>query len=442
MPDGKDGKITRETSAFLKAKEQEFAKAKSTIEKCYGEMEAQFEEKGGVDPEKQEEFDKIFEAGEKLRSEIERITGINELELAAKAADENNQPQLKQQYKSGTQEFIESEAFTEFAGKPQKGVTIGEVKDLGSKVMSRKGVYNSPTAAATVNTIGVPMRPARDPEVYVEEMQPLNLLEMIPSSRTDSTSIEQVIMYQRTNAADVVLDWDAALTPGEGDFGQKFGQMPLSDLAFQLVTTPLYDISHAFPVHRNSLKDNDFMAGLVDREIVFGLQQKLETDVLDGDGTDRMLGLLQRSGRQQRTHGVSARFAASDKGADTIRRAITDLSLSFFTADTVVLSPAQSETIELNKATDGHYINIYDPVTMRIWRVKVVENHTISATGGMVAAMAAAARIFYRQDIEIREGEPGNFFLQNAVAIAGNMRALLTVPRPAAICELLSMPAV
>jgi len=426
-------------TALIQAKEQEFAKLSADIKQCRADMETEFAEKQTVSPENQEKFDKIFEKGVALRTDIEKLyeseKGFDIDTLRAKQTGFGNPMPEVETYRSAGAEVVNSEDFKNFANSPTKEASITISKQLGNQVF-QKGIYNYPATAASVNTVGAPIQAQREPEVYVIPRKPLTLVDLIPSSPTDSTSIEQVIMYQRTNNAGVVKDWDSAKTPGEGDYSQKFGQMSLSDLSFRLVTTPLYDVSHGIPVHRNSLKDNAYMQSLIDQELTDGLNQKLETMSLTGTGTDEFQGLLTVSGRLTRAKGVgSPRGTASDTNADTIRRAMTDLTLSFFQPDVIVVDPTQCEKLELDKGSDGHYTMIYDPVTRRLWRVALLENFNIASTKAMVASIRSAAKMFYRQDVEIREGEPGNFFLQNAVVVAGNIRALLTIPRPAAICE-------
>ena len=200
-----------------------------------------------------------------------------------------------------------------------------------------------------------------------------------------------------------------------------------------LQSTPVKTIATWIAASRRILQDAPQLRGLVDGELTYMLRIDLEGQILNGDGTgNNFTGILNASGIQTRTQAATGDRGgeASDTKADAIRRAITDIRLEFFEATGVVLNPGDGEDLELLKDANGNYLNIYDSVTGRIWRVEVAETPLITAGTGLVGNFVLGATLYDRMQTEIRVGEPNDFFIRNAVAILAELRAAFAVKRP------------
>jgi len=409
----------------IKKKKQELAQLTNDAKILIATMETTEAERT---PENRQKFENFIEAGKTLRTEIENLETLDkfaEYTLEPAGGDDGKPNPAadagKNERKSFGQRVIES---NEFKNNDRREMQAVDVPGL------MKAIYNT-----TDTQGGYAVRPDREPDILdIARQRPPSVLDLINVGQTSVDAVEYVIMDSRTNNAAVVLEYDAAITPGAGDYSQKFGNKPAGDLTLDLKTASVKTIAEYIPASRQILNDAPNLRGMIDNELMYQIENVLENEVLVGSGSGaHFTGIKNASGIQTRTHQVvAARGLATDNMADTIRRAITDVRLEYYEPDGIVINPAQGETLELEKDDNGNYLKVYDPVLNRIWRVKVVETQAMTTGYCIVGQYKLGAKLWDREQSNIRVGEPGNFFLQNAVAILAELRAAFAVTRPKA----------
>jgi HK97 family phage major capsid protein len=207
-------------------------------------------------------------------------------------------------------------------------------------------------------------------------------------------------------------------------------------MTFALDTASVKTIAHWVGASRQILADAPQLEDTINGELLYGLRILLENQVIAGDGSGQnFTGILNWSGIATRVMSASAPSGrgqtTTDTKIDTIRRAITDIRLAFYTANGIVLNPADGEALELAKDSTGNYLNIYDPVAMRIWRVAVIETPAITALTGLVGDFSLGATLWDREQANVRVSENvASDFIQNMVRILAEMRAAFAVVRP------------
>lgn len=302
--------------------------------------------------------------------------------------------------------------------------TYKQAKTRRAETMDRvevKALYATDDA-----TGGLLIQTQREPEIIDIPQRPTTLLDLINQSQTDVDAVEFVRMLTRTNNAAPVPEWT----------GGNFGLKPESNMTFDLDTAPVKTIATWVAASRQILADAPRLRNMIDVDLTQMLRIVLENEVISGDGTgSHFLGMLNAPEILLRTQGSGSRSEGTDSVADTLRRAITDVRLGFYTPTGIALNPTDVEEIELERATDGQYIKVMDVATGQLWRLPVVETSALSANTALVADFAMAATIWDRMQTEIRVGEPNDFFLRNAVAILAELRAAFAVTRPQAICK-------
>jgi len=182
------------------------------------------------------------------------------------------------------------------------------------------------------------------------------------------------------------------------------------------------------------LDDSAQLESYVNGRLVYGLKLEEEDQLLNGNGTSGNLGGLLKSGN----YTAYTRAVTGDSKLDTIRRALTQAQLSEFTADAIVLNPADWETIELLKSSYGEYIfggdmGPIDALGPRIWGKRVVATNSITAGTFLVGSFTMGAQIWDRQDAAVQISyEDGDNFKKNMATLLAEERLALTVYRPAA----------
>lgn len=385
------------------------------------DMEKRKENGEEISAEEIENLQKMIDDGYALKAEIERDQKIDSLDAFV------NSPLNGRQAKDGVPNRNESWGHkvvgsNEFKHASDSQADKMERVKVGDLTFALKALHGMSDA-----TGGVLVQTMRDPELVGLPMQPRSILDLITIAQTGSNNVEFVRVASRTNNAAVVEEYDVT----GGDFNLK----PESDMTFELEQAPVKTIPTWIPASRNILADAPQLRSMIDQELSYMVRLTLENQVLNGDGSSpNFTGILNTSGIQTRTQGSTGDRGglSGDTKADALRRAITDIQLAFYEVGGMMLNPGDAEALELEKDGQDNYINIYDPVAARLWRVPVVETSLIAAGTALVGNFRMGATLWDRQSTDIRVGEPGNFFLQNAVAVLAELRAAFAVKRPTA----------
>lgn len=436
--------------SLAKQKKQELAKLTNDAKTLYAEMESS---KDKQTTENREKFNNYIETGKSLRAEIEQLESLDEFNTYTNepAGDEGKSGQNP----AGDDANLEHRRFRKSVGD----IVIGSnefktadresgkmravpAKGLISALSQRKGLFNTTDAQG-----GHLVRADREAEMlHIARQRPFTIMDLINVGQTSVDAVEYVLMTTRTSNAAVVPEIDAsrthvstggadAIAIDNGNYGENFAMKPKGDLAFDLKTALVKTIAEWIPASRQILSDAPNLRSMVDNELIYQVEFALENQIVTGNGSgNNFTGILNTANIQSRVHKTSGRdFTANDSVADTLRRAITDIALEFYEADGILMNPIQTEEMELEKGSDGHYVMVYDPVLQRVWRKPIRETQAVPDGTAVVGAFKVGAKLWDREQSNIRVGEPGNFFLQNAVAILAELRAAFAVTRPRAI---------
>lgn len=389
----------------------------------YAEMEAD-EAKRTAD--NREKWEKMLDDGKALKAELENVKRMEELDEFVNEPEREGKGLEGIEDRGGRVAPVKSWGFgvTESEGyKAAQKAGFRSPKDIPPAEV--KAIYEGSEA-----TGGALVFSQRRTEITDQaKTAPTTLLDIMNVSPTNSSSIDYVVVTGYTNNAAEVKEWDTDETP------DTFGKKPESDLAFDLQNSPVQTIAHWVAASRNVLDDAPRLRNLIDTKLVEGLRRRLEGQVVAGNGTaPNLRGIRNVSGIQTRSGAAgsaSARFVTGDTKLDTIRRAITDVALAFGQADAIVLHPADAESIELQKDDNNNYMNVYDPVAQRVWRVRVVENLAMTANRGLVGDFRTGATLYLREDAVVRFFEQhADFAIRNALVILAELRAALAVFDP------------
>jgi HK97 family phage major capsid protein len=206
---------------------------------------------------------------------------------------------------------------------------------------------------------------------------------------------------------------------------------PESNITFTLDNAPVVTLAHFILASRQVLEDAPMLASYINGRLQYGLALEEDDELLNGDGTvGTIKGLMASATAYNR--------AQTGTKIDWLRRAITQLQLSEYDPEFIVLNPVDWEAIELTKATDNQYI-VANPVSMMgptLWGLPVVATNTMGSSQFLVANGSMAAQIWDRQSaaIEVSREDSDNF-RKNMVTILAEERLALTVYRPTALIK-------
>ena len=373
----------------------------------------------------------LLEKHRELKSFMEKANG--ELEVAKSVSVETKSALEKLADKNAelVEKCLEIERRVSegFAGNSQKAEeSLGEklVKSDSFKAMAegRSKFARVELKTAIINATG-----QNQPLVAADRLvgiinnpnRVLTIRDVLPVGRTTSNLVEFTKENVYTNNAGPQYDSPAFENVTK----------PESGITFTLSSSAVVTLAHFIPMSRQVLDDSAQLESYVNGRLIYGLKLEEEDQLLNGTGTSGNIGGLLKSGNFTAYN----RAVTGDTKLDTLRRAITQAQLSEFTADTVVMNPADWETIELLKATDNQYI-MANPMMMvgpQIWGKRVVATNSIAVGTFLVGAMAMGAQIWDRQDAAVQISyEDGDNFKKNMATLLCEERLALTVYRPAA----------
>lgn len=408
--------------AQIKQKRTEVQTLVNQAKTLHTDLEAQGDKASEADKTR---LNNLIDDGEKKRAELMKLERLHEADQHVNGDGQRksgvtdppstNQPQPK----SWGRQVTESKAFRD---RKERG------NDDAPLRVQIKALRESSTANG-----GAAVFSDRRTEIIDQiRLRPVRLLEVINVSETTSSSVDYIKATGYTNNAAEVAEWD----------GTNYGLKPESDLTFEEASAVIKTIAHWIRISRNLLMDAPALENLINTKLLDGLEVRLEGQVLNGNGTGQnILGIRNTPGIQSRTMSASAPAGrgqvASDTKATTIRRALTDIALTFLTPDGIVLNPVDSEDLEITEYNGNRYATVYDPVTLRIWRTPIIETQVIPAARAMVGAWRTGATLYMREEGEVRTSENVNDdFIRNALRLLAELRAGLAVTEPEAFEEI------
>lgn len=386
----------------------------------YAELETKGDKATG---EERTKLETLIEAGTQKRRQLDSLLDLEANDQAvnqpAEAKGRAVADGIARQTprKSWGQKVVESEEFKTNNGREMKAVPVHESKAVIT--------LNEGSSGAG----GALFRPDRLLEVFdIARQRPITILDLINHSQTISNAVEYVRLTARQNLAAPT----AELTDPAG------ATKPQGDLTFDVQTATVKTIPEYIVATRQLLQDAPRLSDTIDNELMYQVMFALEDQVMNGPGTGATFtGILATSGIQLRvmhaTTPVGRAQTTTDTKATTLRKAITDIRLAFYEPTAIAMAPADSESMELVEYNANRFMLSFDPVTMKVWRVPVVETQVLAAGTSVVGSWKIGATLWDRMQAEVRVSENvGNQFIQNLITVLCELRAAFGVIRPLA----------
>lgn len=334
---------------------------------------------------------------------------MDDLEAKAKRLD----AQAKPVEKTAGEQFTESEVYQQLKARGFRGESSAvEMKDMSG-------------AAASAGALLTPY--LRD-QILAEPNQLVFVRQLLPNIPVNTDAVQIFKELAFTNNADF-----QPRPPTEGENVGKLQAKPQSDITFASATVTVETIAHFVIASRQILSDVPRLRAHIDGRLVYGLQLKMDQQILYGDGTGQeFLGLMEDTN-------VQDIGAASGTAIDHIRDAITMAQLAnYYNVNGLVMGPKDWAGIEKAKGNDGHYIwvNVQQGGTPRLWRVPVVVSNAMADGDFILGDFTLGAALYTREGVTVRTSEShADYFVRNGVAILAEERAALGVELPLAFVK-------
>jgi len=369
--------------------------------------------------------DEIRAIAETHRNLLDKNASVDEklLELERRMAEgaHTGQPDG-----SGSNKDLRQAADKLMRSEAVQAVLKGHSKQAGFDIPA--SVLNLQTKSVIVSDSGsgtylAPSQPGGI--VGASPMLAARLRDLIPISPATSGTVEWL---KQTNSKQLAAPQYSSDSPALRDGAVK------KESAFTLVptVTPVITLAHHVQASRQILADNALLLDFLRAELFDGIERKLESQIIDGDGLNGEIDGLGNSSNYTALSGAQT----SDTSVDLIRRAIGQLQAAGYAPDAIVLNAADWASIELSKSLQEEYVagNPRAALAPTLWGVRVFPSQYIDSGDFIVGAFAQTMRLWVRQEATLLVSESHeDTFVRNVLTMIGEARICLTVTRGAGV---------
>lgn len=261
----------------------------------------------------------------------------------------------------------------------------------------------------------------RGPRMIDFVTRPIQVVDTVPTTTTSQTAIKYMQETTFTNNAAEVAE---------------AGTKPEAALALTEVTDPVRKIAVWIPVTEEQLEDVPGVQSYIDNRLTFMVRQRLDSQILVGDGTaPNLSGILDRVGIQTQAKGADPTPDAFYKAMTKVR--LTGAGNGGAIPNAMYMHPNDWQEIRLLRTTDGIYIwgSPADTGPERMWGLAVVLAEGLTEGTGLVGD-TSYLELAVKKGVTLKTTDShSDYFIKNQLVILAEMRAALVVYRPAAWCQ-------
>lgn len=257
----------------------------------------------------------------------------------------------------------------------------------------------------------------RTGRVIEEQVRPIQVTDIIPSTTTTQAAVVYMEETTFTNNAAEVAE------------GGTYGE---AALALTEQSSTVRKIGVFLPVTDEQLEDEPMARGYVNNRLPFMVRQRLDGQILTGDGSAPNLR------GANNVVGIQTQAKGTDPVPDAVYKAMTKIKVTGRAMPSaVVFHPNDWQDVRLLRTSDGIYIwgSPSEAGPARIWGLQVVESDAQTENTALAADFLNYSELAVRRGIDVQvSNSHGTYFVEGKQAIRADLRAALIWYRPQAIC--------
>jgi HK97 family phage major capsid protein len=257
----------------------------------------------------------------------------------------------------------------------------------------------------------------RGPRVIFDEQRPIQVVDLIPQTRTGETAVTYMEETTFTNAAAETAEGAAK---------------PEAALALTERSSTVRKIAVWIPVTDEQLEDVPRIQDYLDNRLPFMVRQRLDQQIVSGNGTaPNLRGILNVVGIQTQAKGT-------DPTPDAVYKAMTKIEVvGQAVPNLAIFHPNDWQDVRLLRTADGIYIwgNPADAGPERIWGLRVVKVQAATENTAIVLDTTFTELAVKKGMTVETSNSHGTFFVENKQAIRAEVRVAFVLYRPTAACS-------
>jgi HK97 family phage major capsid protein len=268
--------------------------------------------------------------------------------------------------------------------------------------------------AVFATTAGWAPATVRLPRVVLDEQRGIEVTDVVP--------------HYPTGAASIVYMEETTFTNAAAERAEA-GAYPEAALVLTERTVAVRSIGVSLPVTDEQLEDVDGIRAYLDGRLGFMVNQRLDSQIVQGDGTAPNLR------GTNNVVGINTQAKGADNVPDAIYKAM-DLVRVNGRADpnVVIIHPNDWQGVRLLKTADGIYIwgSPSEAGPERIWGRPVVNTTAALENTATLGDYLRFSGLFMRRGLQVETGYVNDDFIKGKVTIRAGLRCAMVHFRPLA----------
>lgn len=294
-------------------------------------------------------------------------------------------------------EFVKSEQFKQLVA--------------GDRQIARLEIKNTVTSGSTT------VFPQQNQAIISGDFKPLTIRQLLRSVPVSSNAVYSLREASWTNNA------------AEASQGAAKAE---SALTMEQYNVTIQTVAHFIKVTNQLLADAPAVMAYIDTRLRDGLAQRIDAQLLNGNGTSPNLSGITDSGNY-----TAYTATSGDLLFDAINRAKYALWAKGYMPDAVIVNPADWGTAERTREGAGSGMYLYGvPGTIansNPFGVRIVLSNNMTAGKFAIGAFDQAAVVYNRQGATVEMGFINDDFQKNLISIRAEERLALATEKPSAI---------
>lgn len=364
-------------------------------------------------------LDKI---GERLTSlETDRVSAKafadKAQELGAKQADlarelleirqKNETVPARAETKSVGESFVADKAYTDFVSGAATSARAVITLDKNS----------TPTTVGTTGPAATSLAPSFYAGVFGTPNVPQKIEPLIPHIAVTTDSVDYVTVADTIGAAGVA----------------EAGAIPESKFTPTLAKANVVNVAHYTKITKQLADDAPALAAYINTKMLYGLQNKVENQIVNGDGTAPQLkGLLATGSFTD----ASAQLTGAKNLFDLLLLLQGVAETAAYEPEALVLNPMTWAQLAMEKDSQGRYL-LGGPglaANKSVWGIPVVTSSAVPAGKFIFGNFTQTVTIYDRQQVAVEmTGTNEDDFTHYLYTIRASRRLALAVEVPAGI---------
>lgn len=264
--------------------------------------------------------------------------------------------------------------------------------------------------------------PQRNPGIVGGAVLPFSMEALLPSTTTSSNAIEFTKEASFTNSAAEAAEGAAKAE---------------SALTWTLVNMPVSTVAHWIKISKQLAADAPALAAYVNTRMRYGVDRKVDTQLVVGDGTAPNISGTYDTGNFTAHGYLSGALGSVLPKLVLIRKVMADLYAAGYPADAIVLNPADWATIEIELLTTvagQTLVNVNAAGQPTLFGLPVIQAIGMVADTFQVGRFSEAYMIYNREGVvvEMSDSDSDNF-TKNLITLRAERRLALATEKPAAV---------